>query len=55
MKFRNKVISIILAISIIVALVPTADVSAQVISGSGWSFDPASGTLTVSTNEGTTA
>jgi hypothetical protein len=52
-KMWNRVLSVVLAVVMVVGLFPVVEVSAN-FSGNGWSFVAATGTLTVTTNEGTT-
>ena len=49
----KKVISLFLVIAVVLNILPTATMSAQISSGSGWSFNAATGTLTVSSDWGT--
>ena len=51
---KRRVLSIVTAVIILIGIIPATLVSAEVSSGNGWNFDSDSGTLTVTTNRGTT-
>ena len=52
---KKRIMSAVLAVVMLVSLLPCVGVTAEIFSGDGWSFDSSTGTLTVSTNEGTSA
>ena len=52
---KKRILSAVLAAVLLFGIIPIASVSADVLSGDGWSFDTVTGALTVSTNDGTAA
>jgi hypothetical protein len=50
---KKRILAGLIAVVMVVSGISVVPVSAQVFSGDGWSFDSETGTLTVTTNEGT--
>jgi hypothetical protein len=51
---KKRIISMLIAVAMIISVMPTVTVSAEVFTGDGWSYESVTETLTVTTNDGTT-
>ncbi|MCL2054959.1 MAG: leucine-rich repeat protein [Oscillospiraceae bacterium] len=50
---KSRIISALTALAIFISIFTALNVSAEIFSGDGWSFDSDTGTLTVTSNDGT--